>query len=185
MNTANARCNIPNCNSCSHSSGPMLIPTCFLTKHTPGMLGEQQDLMAQAITAMGMAARTLAEDTTFTGENVVEEALQQSSGMRVPIKCFGCDGSPKHAENAFHLWRNCPNKADKIVWENFQKNLKESKDKKQARQEQKRSQGGGSQCRGGSQCGHCAPHTVTTEGANWERQGFPSRKAQEETGNCG
>jgi hypothetical protein len=113
MNTANTHCNIPNCDFYSHSSGPMLMPTSFLTKHTPGTLGEQQDLMAQAIIAMGMAAETLAEDVPFTGASVVEEVLQQSIGMRVPIKCFGCDESPKHAENAFHLWRTCPNKADK------------------------------------------------------------------------
>jgi hypothetical protein len=181
INTANTQCNVPNCDSCSRSSGPIVMPTCFLTKHAPGMSGEQQDLMAQAIKAMGMAAGTLAEDTPFTGASVVEEVLQNSSGMRVPIKCFGCDGSPKSAENAFHLWRNCPNKADKIVWENFQKHLKEFRERKQLRQEQKRSQGGGAQCGGGSQCGHCGPPTMTREGANWKRQRFPSKKVQDET----
>jgi hypothetical protein len=145
MNTANTQCNIPNCDTCSHSSGPIVVPTCFLTKHAPGTLGEQQDLMARAIIAMGMAAKTLAEDAPFAGASVAEEALKNSSGMRVPIKCFGCDRLPKHAENAFHLWRNCPNKADKIVWENFQKSWKEFRERKQARQEQKRNQGRGAQ----------------------------------------
>jgi hypothetical protein len=51
----------------------------------PWNIGKEQDLMAQAIIAMGMAAKTLAEDMSFTGASVVEEALQNSSGMRVPI----------------------------------------------------------------------------------------------------
>jgi hypothetical protein len=132
------------------------------------------ELMAQAIVAMGMASDSLQEDMPFTGASIVEEALQQSSGMRIPIKCFGCDGIPKYTENAFHLWRNCPNKADKQVWENFQKNLKEFRERKQARQEQKRNQGGG------SQYGNYGPHTMTNDPTNWERQRFPSKKVQEQ-----
>ena len=103
--------------------------------------------MAQAIVAIGMAVDLLLqEDMLFTGASIVQEVPQQSSGMQIPVKCFGCDELPKHTENAFHLWRNCPNKADKQVWENFQKDLKEFRKRKQARQEeQRRNQGGGSQ----------------------------------------
>jgi hypothetical protein len=80
MNAANMQCNIPNCDACcAHSSGPIAMPTCSLTKCTPRMSGEQQDLM-------GMAADALAGDVSFTGASVVEEAPQNSSGMRVPIK---------------------------------------------------------------------------------------------------
>ena len=104
---------IPTCDYYAHSSGPLLMPTCFLAKHAPGISRDQQDIMAQAIIAMGTAAETLAEEVPFTGASIVEEALQQASGMRIPIKCFGCNGLPKYNENAFHLWRKCPNKGEK------------------------------------------------------------------------
>ena len=177
---ANAYATIPTCDYYAHSSGPLLMPTCFLTKHTPGISRDQQDIMAQAIVAMGMAAETLADEIPFTGASIVEEALQKSSGMRIPIKCFGCNGLPKYNEHAFHLWRNCPNKGEKEVWENFQKNLKEFRDRKQARQEQRSTQGGGNQYGGGSQYGHYGPRTMTMEGTNWERQGFPSKRVQDQ-----
>jgi hypothetical protein len=95
--------------------------------------------------------------------------------MRIPIKCFGCDGLPKYTDNAFHLWRNCPNKADKEVWENFQANLKSFRERKQARQEQKRNQEGG-----GGNYGNYGRRTMATDQTNWERQGFPSRKVQDQ-----
>jgi hypothetical protein len=77
--------------------------------------------------------------------------------------------------------RNCPNKADQQVWDNFQKNLKAFRERKQSREEQKRNQGGG-----GSQHGNYKPNdnnnqrTMATDPANWERKGFPSRKVQDQ-----
>ena len=164
---------IATCDSILHSTGPVVIPTCFLAKYSPQISPEQEELMALAIVAMGTAADAIQEDMPFTGASVAEEALQQASGTRIPIKCFGCDGLPKYTDNAFHLWRNCPNKADKSVWDNFQKNLKEFRERKQARQEQRRSQGGG------SQYGNYGPRTMSTD-INWERQGFPSKKVQDQ-----
>ena len=100
--------------------------------------------MALSIVTMGTAVDSIhQEDMPFTGARIAEEALQQASGTRIPIKCFGYDGLPKYIEHAYNLWRNCPNKADKTVWDNFQKNLKEFQEQKQARQEQRRNQQGG------------------------------------------
>ena len=56
--------------------------------------------------------------------SIVEQALQQASGMKVPMKCFGCDGIREYDNGAYHLWRNCPHKSEQRVWRNFQKNLK-------------------------------------------------------------
>jgi hypothetical protein len=62
--------------------------------------------------------------------SIVEEALQKASGMRAPIRCFGCDGIPEFSGNCLHLWRDCPNKNDRRVWENFQRNLQIWRDKR-------------------------------------------------------
>jgi hypothetical protein len=42
--------------------------------------------MAEAIIAMGMATK---EDIPLTSASIVEEALQQVSGTKIPIKCVG------------------------------------------------------------------------------------------------
>jgi hypothetical protein len=174
MYPTNPFCNAHDCEPIAHSSGTIVMPKTFMAKYNQGISGEQQDLMAQAIIAMGLAIDCLAgDDTPFTGASIVEEALQKSSGVRIPIKCFGCDGIPKFTDNAFHLWRDCPNKGEKEVWENFEKNLKEFRERKQARMEQKRNQGGG------SQYGSYGPRSMTTDG-NWERLGFPSKHVHDQ-----
>jgi hypothetical protein len=93
----------------------------------------QQNIMAEAIIVMGTVTE---EDLLLTAASIVEEALQQASGTRIPIKCFGCMGLPKYNDKAYHMWRDCPNKGDQEVWRNFQVNLKKFRKEKQARNKQ-------------------------------------------------
>jgi hypothetical protein len=61
---------------------------------------------------MGVTAGT--EGAPFTRCKHRREALQQSSGMEIPIKCFGCDGIPKIFDNARFIYgKLLPNKEDK------------------------------------------------------------------------
>jgi hypothetical protein len=53
--------------------------------------------MTQAILAMEEASQALAI------VSIVEEALHKSSGMRAPMKCFGCDILPEYKDNCHHL----------------------------------------------------------------------------------
>ena len=131
--------------------------------------------MALAIVAMGTAVDSIQGDMSFTGASIAEEALQQASETRTPIKYFECNGLPKYTEHAYHLWRNCLNKADKTVWDNFQKNLEEFWEQNQARREQQRNQQGGR----GSRDGNYGPRAMATD-QNWERQRFPSRKVKDQ-----
>jgi hypothetical protein len=92
--SSNTCCIATNCDSILHSTGPAVIPTCFLAKHLPQISPEQEELMALATVAMGTAVDSMLEDMPFTGTSIAEEALQQASGTRIPTKCFGCDGPP-------------------------------------------------------------------------------------------
>ena len=102
----------------------VVLPYAFVCTPTSQCTKDQQDIMVQAITTMDEMVESL------TAVSIVEEALQRSSGMRAPIKCFGCDGIEEYANNCYHLWRNCPNKNDKRVWTNFQTNLAEWRNKR-------------------------------------------------------
>jgi hypothetical protein len=89
------------------------MPIIFLTRHNATISNEQQDLMAEAILAMEMV--TL-DELPLVATSIVEGALQQASGTRISIKCFGCSGLPKYDANLLHLsWPNCPNKDDQEV----------------------------------------------------------------------
>jgi hypothetical protein len=88
---------------------------------------------------------------TLTAVSIVEQALQNASGLRVPIKCFGCDGIPEYENNCYHLWRNCPNKDDNRTWTNFQQNLRLYREKKAAQR---------------------------NEDPNWNRAGYPNQQMQ-------
>jgi hypothetical protein len=89
-----------------------------MVRHNPEASQHQQDIVTGAIEAMVDSAQA------FILASIVEEALVNSSGMKTPIKCFGCDDIRKYDCQSYHMWRNCPNKGDKQVWENFQVNLK-------------------------------------------------------------
>jgi hypothetical protein len=78
--------------------------------------------MAKAIIAMGMAAKEFSRPLMAT--SIIQEALCQASGTKIPIKCFGCSGLPKYDNQAYHLWRDCPNTGDLEVYRNFNINLK-------------------------------------------------------------
>ena len=88
------------------------MPVSFLTRCNPSISDVHQDLMAEAIVAMGAVVE---EARPMTAASIVEEALQQASGTKIPIKCFGCAGLPNYDEKAFHLWRDCPHKGDDEV----------------------------------------------------------------------
>jgi hypothetical protein len=69
----------------------------------------------------------------FAGVSIVEQALRNASGVRRPINCFGCQGLDQHDQNSYHLWKDCPNKADLDLWRNFQTNLRRLREEKARR----------------------------------------------------
>jgi hypothetical protein len=58
-----------------------------MAKHNNAVSMAQQNRMAEAIISMGTVTE---EDIPLAAAGIVEEALQQASGTRIPIKCFGC-----------------------------------------------------------------------------------------------
>ena len=105
-------------------------PKTFLGKRTPQ---EFKVNNAQILTLMDQAAELAEKEAfelatqnyAFVGVGVsrdVETALRQASGVRVPIKCFGCNGLEPE-ERTYHLWRDCPNKLRQEIWLHFQKSL--------------------------------------------------------------
>jgi hypothetical protein len=127
----------------------VVLPFAFLCAPTTQ---SQQDTLTQAILAMDEASQAL------TMVSIVEEALQKSSGMRAPMKCFGCDGLPEYADNCHHLWRNCPHKDDNRTWNNFQNNLKLFRDRQQNRGQNNNNRGD----------------------SNWKREGYPTQQAHDQ-----
>ncbi len=162
------------CGAVSHPTGLVQLPTTFIAKHNNNISTAQQDLMAEVIVAMGSVTT---DPDPMTAMSIVEQALQQASGTKVPIKCFGCANLPKYDDKACHLWRDCPNKADQEVWKNFQVNLQKFREERQARNAQR---GGGfgqaSQHNSGSR-NHCGGGGTMV---NWERQGCPSKHAHDQ-----
>jgi hypothetical protein len=114
---------------------PVTLPFAFICTANSNCTRTQQAMMAHAITSMDTMAEALC------AVSIVEEALQKASGMRAPVRCFGCDGLPEYSSTCFHMWRDCPNKNDKRVWENFQNNLTAWREKrKNSNQQQSRYQ---------------------------------------------
>jgi hypothetical protein len=130
--------------------------------------------MAEVIVAMGTVC---IDASPLTATSIVEQALQQASGTKIPIKCFGCSNLPKYDDKAYHLWRDCPHKADQEVWRNFQVNLQKFRDERQNRNAQR---GGGpgqnSQYGNGSRNQYGPARTML----NWERQGYPSQQVHDQ-----
>jgi hypothetical protein len=120
----------------------------------------------------------LGEEPTdgFAGVSIVEQALRNASGVRRPIKCFGCQGLEQYDSNAYHLWKDCPNKADQEVWKNFQINLRRFREEKARRREERRGQGGYYGPTGAEQ--PFEPREPSTL-VNWQRLGFPNRAMSE------
>jgi hypothetical protein len=65
------------CDSIPHDTGMIQMHICFMTKHNNAISMAQQNLMAEAIIAMGTVTK---EDIPLTAAIIVEEALQQASG---------------------------------------------------------------------------------------------------------
>jgi hypothetical protein len=131
----------------------VVLPYTFLcapTTHT------QQETMTQAILAMDEASQAL------TAVSIVEDALQKSSGMRAPMKCFGCDGLPEYADDCHHLWRNCPHKDDRRTWNNFQHNLKLFRERLQTRNNTNYN------------------NNTQSRSQNWQRDGYPTQQAHDQ-----
>jgi hypothetical protein len=140
------------------------MPIAFVATHSPSCTQDQQDMMAHAITTMDDLARDTMGLTPLTASSIVEQALQQASGVRAPMKCFGCDGIPEYDRNSYHMWRDCPHKQDKRVWTNFQNNLKLFRDRKAAEKDNKFS-------------AYRRPAATLT---NWQRNGFPSQQIRDQ-----
>jgi hypothetical protein len=164
------------CNSFLHPTGAIQMPVCFMTKHNQDTSTAQETLMAEAIIAMGTAVEEFSNP--LTASSIVEEALRQASGTKIPIKCFRCSGLPKYNEQAYHLWRDYPHKGDPEVYRNYNVNLKKFREERQARW--------GSDQRQGSQYGNqygWGPQQYgrgTTMATNWKREGFPSKLIQDQ-----
>jgi hypothetical protein len=122
---------------------------------------EQQHMMEQAIICMDDMC------TTLTATSIAEQALQQASGTKIPIKCFGCDGIKEYEKDSYHLWRNCPRKGDPRVFQNFQENLQKFRERRQERRYD------GNRYDGNRYKGR-AMHTQ-----DWAQEGYPSQAAQE------
>jgi hypothetical protein len=70
---------------------------CFVA--TPGAPSEQQtkvEILQHAIMLVSIA----------------EQALRKASRVRVPTKCFGCQGLQAYDKNCFHQFKDCLNKKD-------------------------------------------------------------------------
>lgn len=83
-----------------------------MTRYNANVTSIQQDLMAKMVAAMG----AVSTKGPLTATSIVEQTLQQASGTKIPIKCFGCANLPKYEEKAFHRWQDCPHKAEQEVW---------------------------------------------------------------------
>jgi hypothetical protein len=104
---------------------PITLPFAFVCTSTSVCTQMQQDMMTHMITVMYTMVKAL------SAVSIMEEALQKVSSMHALIRCFfGCNGIPEYLSNCLHLWRDCPNKNNKGVWENFQNNLQSWREKR-------------------------------------------------------
>lgn len=63
-----------------------------------------------------------------------EQAMRQASGMKAPITCWGCQGIERYdGKGSAHSYRECPNKGDPEVVENFKANLQKWRDSRDGR----------------------------------------------------
>jgi hypothetical protein len=153
-----------------------VCPATFMTTHPE----DETYLMACMIEASIEMVDILYDEEEkcdgFAGVTIAEQALRTASGTRSPIKCFGCNGLPQFEQNnkAFHLWKDCPNKAQHTVWANFQKNLSLFRQERDRRRAEK-------QKYYGPQDDERTPaaRTLTTN-AHWNEMGYPSRSVKEQ-----
>jgi hypothetical protein len=99
-----------------------------------------------------------------------EQAMQQASGPKAPLLCWGCKGVSKYTgKDNTHSYRDCPNKNDPEVVQNFLLNLQKFRD---ARKNRNSSQyGGPASLAIGNPGGH--------EDHNWAMMGFASKDQME------
>ena len=99
-----------------------------------------------------------------------EQAMRQASGLKAPLLCWGCEGLSKYTgKDNTHSYRDCPNKNDPEVVQNFLLNLQKFRD---ARKNRNSSPYGGSASLAiGSPGGH--------EDRNWAMMGFSSKDQME------
>lgn len=97
--------------------------------------------------------------------SVCEDSMRRATGLETPAaECWGCTNhhNPEIHRNRFHLYAECPHKADPVVRANKAKALQEFL---QRRQQQR--------------TGRAPPETASVQTAtvaNWEAQGYPSQR---------
>jgi hypothetical protein len=147
----------------STTGGTVTLPFAFVAHTNPSCTIEQQHTMEKAIICMDDMC------TTLTATSIAEQALQQASGTKTPIKCFGCEGIQEYEKDSYHLWRNCPRKGDPRVFQNFQTNLQKFRERRQERRYDANRYDGN---RYGKRTMHTAPR-------DWAQDGYPSKETQE------
>jgi hypothetical protein len=115
------------------------LPMAFCATYTGNSIVE--DMVAASVEIVDLLEDEEKPDG-FAGVRIVEQVLRNASWVRRPIKCFGCQGLEKYDHNAYHLWKDCPHKADQEVWRNFQTNLRRFREEKSRRRDERQGQGG-------------------------------------------
>ena len=100
-----------------------------------------------------------------------EQAMRQASGLKAPLLCWGCEGLSKYSgKDNTHSYRDCPNKTDPDVVQNFLGNLQKFRDARKNRNTSS-PYGGSTSLAIGSPAGN--------EDRNWAMMGFASKDQME------
>jgi hypothetical protein len=81
----------------SQTGGTVTLLFAFAAHANPYCTMEQQNMMEKAIFCMDNMCMML------TATSIAEQALQQVSRTKIPIKCFGCDGIQEYEKDSYHL----------------------------------------------------------------------------------
>jgi hypothetical protein len=100
-----------------------------------------------------------------------EQAMRQASGLKAPLLCWGCEGLSKYSgKDNTHSYRDCPNKTDPDVVQNFLLNLQKFRDARKNRNTSS-PYGGAAALAIGNSGG--------AEDRNWAMMGFASKDQME------
>jgi hypothetical protein len=70
--------------------------------------------------------------------SVAEEAIQKATGTNLPLlECWGCTNHPKHHEQRFHRWIECPYRGDQSVQALAKKGLQQFLEKRRSTRQQR------------------------------------------------
>ena len=161
---ANPARNTPNRNNAPHA---FPVARTFLTTVPPDASDEFKDMPIPTY-------QNESELLTMYCTNMVllssaEQAMRQASGLKAPLLCWGCEGLSKYSgKDNTHSYRDCPNKTDPDVVQNFLLNLQKFRD---ARKNRNAPYGGSTSLAIGSPGG--------TEDRNWAMMGFASKDQME------